>query len=141
MLTLSDAKTRLKTQLLDPFELILPETSLEEALRRALEDINAYLATSDTLQGLDGQATGSLPNACYPALFYGAAGQCLHFVLMHQSISSQNLPLPPEHLEAWAEQLQLIFRNQLEGLHRQSLQNADALPWFRWQWKEDEGAQ
>lgn len=139
MSSLESLSLRLATQTLDQRGLIIPEEARAEAIRQALERLNAFLGTDYCLLGLDGATTTTLPSGHAYALIIGARAYGLSFV---QANRVGNLLKPTDTLHEADMLLQHLWRQfdaELDRLRVLALQSTN-LPWHgSWAWTEKTG--
>mgnify|MGYP000913092870 FL=1 len=137
MSELQELRARLAQMLLDPFMLSLPEAALDEALRRALEQVNLLLETPAALAGLDGASTGSLPAYARPALMDCAEAFALSSGLGSRLLGFDGSLAGGPALLAYAEARKDAAEAALEQLRLYLLQSSTARAGFCWPWQEE----
>jgi hypothetical protein len=139
MSSLESLSLRLATQTLDQRGLIIPEEARAEALRQALERLNAFLGSAFTVEGLDGATATSLPAGYEYALIIGARAYGLSYA---QANRVGNLMKPTDTLREADLLLQHLWRQfdaELDRLRVLALQSTN-LPWHgSWVWTEKSG--
>ena len=127
MTTLSGLTTRLQNQFLDPASLAVPPASYTEAFRSALGQLNAFLATSYILSGLDSDLNTTLPESLLPALLLGAASAVIGCALRGVLVAYDNSQVNPDRLQTQSDRLGKEFQSELVRLRlAQFQQSADA---------------
>ncbi len=127
---------RLNTQFLDAQNLAVPQSCQVEALRSALEQMNAFLNVSYTLEGLDGALASSLPAEAQAYLVYGAGGRVLDYVLQNLLGSFPERQADKEHIRLWCQHLHRQYDLYLDRLRLAGLQGAVSAPFSAWTWQE-----
>ena len=130
MTSLSDLTVRLQNQFLDPASLAVPPASYTEAFRSALGRLNAFLATSYILSGLDTDLNTTLPDALLPALLLGAAAAVVGCALRGALLSYDNSQVNPDRLQAESDRLRKEFQSELVRLRLVQLQQSADAPFF-----------
>ena len=137
MADLASMKTALKQQFIDLYQLAVPESSQEEAIRRTLARLNLALGGQAELAGLDGATVSSLPADWQLALLEGAAARLLDYSLRSNlargSEDGHALPV----FERRADWLQNKFEDSLEFLRGLGLQASLEAANASWEWKEE----
>jgi hypothetical protein len=137
MADLASMKTALKQQFIDLYQLAVPETTQEEAIRRTLARLNLALGGQAELAGLDGAMQTSLPADWQLALLEGAAARVLDYSLRNNLVrSSEDGHLLPV-FERRADWLQNKFENSLDFLRSLGLQTSLEAANATWEWKEE----
>jgi hypothetical protein len=139
MSNLDSLSSRLATQTLDQRGLIIPTDGRNEAIRQALERMNAFLGSSYVLAGLDGETQTTLPNGHEYALLVGSRAYALSYL---QANRVGNLLKPSDALQEADLLLQHLWRQfdaELDRLRLLALQST-TLPWHGcWVWTEKSG--
>jgi hypothetical protein len=137
MADLASMKTALKLQFIDLYQLAVPETTQEEAIRRTLARLNLALGGQAELAGLDGALQTSLPADWQLALLEGAAARVLDYSLRNNLLrSSEDGHLLPV-FERRADWLQNKFEASLDFLRSLGLQTSLEGANATWEWKEE----
>jgi hypothetical protein len=137
MADLAGMKTALKQQFIDLYQLAVPETTQEEAIRRTLARLNLALGGQAELAGLDGATQTSLPADWQLALLEGAAARLLDYSLRSNLVrNSEDGHLLPV-LECRADWLQNKFEDSLDFLRSLGLQTSLEGANATWEWKEE----
>ncbi len=137
MTDLASLKTALKQQFIDLYQLAVPESSQEEAIRRTLARLNLVLGGQAELAGLDGATVSSLPADWQLALLEGAAVRLLDYSLRSNlargSEDEHSLPV----FERRVDWLQSKFEDSLEFLRSLGLQTSLEAANANWEWQEE----
>ena len=136
MSDLTDLRTRLVNQFLDPNNLVLNADQLDEAIRSALEALCHQLGEHLTLAGLDLAIETTLDEFEMAIVLSGAAAFASEFLVRHRlSHSSTNLSADAALLQ-WSSNLRRQFERQLESLRLDELQQTEELTYAPWEWDE-----
>ena len=137
MTALTDIRTRLLNQYLDPNNLVLNTDSLDEAIRSAMEEIARVHDTTLTLEGLDGALVTTLTTEDIAVLMTGAAANCMDYLLLGPLGHFTAIYGSKSDVIHWSFNYRLRFRDELEDLRLGGLQYTDDPPITRWPWVED----
>lgn len=134
MALLDELQQQLAEALLDPFGLSLPSEAINEALRRALEELNLLFEVPLQLAGLDGSLSDNLPGFARPALMSLAEAQALGSGLGGRLIgfdgSLAGGPALLAHCEARMDAAEKAYEKLRVYLLQTSRENpCFALPW------------
>ena len=139
MSSLESLSARLATQTLDQRGLIVPDYARSEAVRQALERMNAVLGSGYVVEGLDGALQTTLPIGHEYALLVGSRAYGLSYL---QANRVGNLLKPSDTLHEADLLLQHLWRQfdiELDRLRLLALQSTQ-LPWHgSWDWIEETG--
>lgn len=133
MLSLDEVLTRLDQQFIDPHQLVLSMEGKTEAVRQALQRVNAYLGAEYELAGLDSAVETTLPAACEAALVSGTAAGVLAFVMQHNLGSLSSIPGDTAASQTWIAHLERQFESQLERQRQFILQSGAGSPYATWE--------
>ena len=137
MADLASLKTALKQQFIDLYQLAVPDSSQEEAIRRTLANMNLTLGGQAELAGLDGATQTSLPADWQVTLLEGAAARLMDYSLRSNLIrGSEDGHLLPV-FERRADWLQNKFEDSLSFLRSLGLQSSLEGMNATWDWKEE----
>lgn len=137
MLNLDGLSSRLATQTLDQRGLIIPAEGRSEAIRQALERLNAFLGSAYVLAGLDGTTQTTLPSGHEYALLVGSRAYGMSYL---QANRVGNLLKPTDTLEQADLLLQHLWRQfdaELDRLRLLALQSTDLPCHGCWVWTEN----
>jgi hypothetical protein len=145
MLTLSTARARVQSLLMDSGVTIWPEDILDEGLRQALGDIGRACGSAVELAGLDGSPIEEPPpgyvaryidSRDYDLLIRGAGGYAARSRAVDRAEMVSIVAGQPGGLEEWGKRELEDFQEGVEQVRKRGLQSARSGPMGAWGWDE-----
>ncbi len=134
MSALTDLRTRIRTQYLDPQGLVLDDDTLDEGFRSALEEISRIYGTALTLEGLDGATVTTLEPLDLPCLLTGVTAFGLKIILLNRLKGFSTSLTADAELMTAEHHFKERFKTFLEELRMTDLQRSEACPHIGWEW-------
>lgn len=135
--TLSSIRDKVKAMLQDDANLVFDPATIESCIRFALDEYGLAKGAVQTISGLDGAVTTTVPDLESIIIQIGAAGYAVEGRVVKRSESFNFKQYIPREIRSWGEDRIKDFQRMLERVRTGTFHGANAVPWHNHGWAMD----